>query len=181
MPVGDLLLTGTHHPRSGRLGTISFAMVALALLVSPASAAGSAQVPRPLPFGQWVAFDAGTVGTFDEQGLFTFASQTPVRLRVTDGFCRGDRFSVLDHGVRVLTTSDVNVDGDCDRLPFATTGPEGWNDAGYSRGRLVLAPGRHRIRLRSVRSPFGGSTGFIEILRVHQRASRPGLSPSSRP
>jgi len=60
----------------------------------------------------------------------------------------------------------VPVDADCDRMPFATTGPEGWNEAGYSRGRLTLAPGRHRIRLRSLRSPFGGSTGFIEILRV---------------
>jgi hypothetical protein len=136
----------------------------LALPAAPAAASAARQQARPLPFGQWVAFDAGTVGTFDAQGLFTFASDTPVRLRVTDGFCRGDRFSVLDHGVRVLTTSDVNVDADCDRLPFATSGPEAWNDGGYSRGRLTLAPGRHRVRLRSLRSPFGPSTGFIEIL-----------------
>jgi hypothetical protein len=159
------MTTGTHPPRrSGRLGTIALAITLLALLAAPAAASAARQQARPLPFGQWVAFDAGTVGTFDAQGLFTFASDTPVRLRVTDGFCRGDRFSVLDHGVRVLTTSDVNVDADCDRLPFATSGPEAWNDGGYSRGRLTLAPGRHRVRLRSLRSPFGPSTGFIEIL-----------------
>jgi hypothetical protein len=160
------MTTGTHPPRrSGRLGTIALAITLLALLAAPASASARQQA-QPLPFGQWVAFDAGTVGTFDAQGLFTFASDTPVRLRVTDGFCRGDRFAVLDHGVRVLTTSNVNVDADCDRQPFATNGPEAWNDRGYSRGRLILAPGLHRIRLRSLRSPFGGSTGFIEVLHV---------------
>jgi hypothetical protein len=29
-----------------------------------------------------------------------------------------------------------------------------------------LGPGRHRIRIRSLRSPFGSSTGFIEVIRV---------------
>jgi hypothetical protein len=162
------MTTRTHPPRrSGRLGTVAVATTLLALLLAPASAAAARQQARPLPFGQWVAFDAGTAGTFDAQGLFTFASQTPVRLRVTDGFCRGDRFTVLDHGRRVLTTTKVNVDRDCDRQPFATTGPEGWHDPGYSRGRIILGPGRHRIRIRSLRSPFGGSTGFIEALQVH--------------
>jgi hypothetical protein len=141
-------------------------MVALALLLLPASAAGSKQTARTLPFGQWVAFDAGPAGSFDAQGLFTFRSDTKVLLRVTDAFCRGDRFRVLDHGRRVFTTSNVPVDSDCDRQPFATTGPEGWHDHGYSRGRHVFGPGRHRIRIRSLRSPFGGSTGWLEVLRV---------------
>ena len=42
----------------------------LALLILPASAAGAKQRPRHLPFGQWVAFNAGLAGTFDAQGLF---------------------------------------------------------------------------------------------------------------
>jgi hypothetical protein len=161
------MTTRTHPPRrSGRLGTIVVAISFLALLLAPASASAARQHPRPLPFGHWVAFDAGAAGTFDARGLFAFASQTPVVLRVTDGFCRGDRFRVLDHGRGVLTTTSVGVDTDCDRQPFATSGPAGWHDRGYSRGRLVLGPGRHRIRIRSLRSPFGGSTGFIEALRV---------------
>jgi hypothetical protein len=140
--------------------------VLLALLVSPASAAGAKQRPRQLPFGRWVAFNAGLAGTSDAQGLFRFSSKRRVVLRVTDAFCRGDRYRILDHGHRRGTTSRVPVDTTCTRLPFASTGREGWNEPGYSRIRLVLAPGHHRIRVRSLRSPFGASTGFIFIYRL---------------
>jgi hypothetical protein len=141
-------------------------MVALALLLFSASAAGAKQRPRQLPFGRWVAFDAGLAGTFDAQGLFRFSSRRRVVLRVTDAFCRGDRYRILDHGHRKGTTSWVPVDATCSRLPFATTGPQGWFEPGYSRIRLVLRPGRHRIRIRSLRSPFGASTGFLKIRRI---------------
>jgi hypothetical protein len=166
IPVGDLALTGTHPPRSGRLGTASLALVLLALLILPASAVGAKQRPRHLPFGQWVAFNAGLAGTFDAQGLFQFSSQKRVVLRVTDAFCRGDRYRILDHGRRRGITTRVPTDTTCTRLPFASTGPEGWNEPGYSRIRLVLAPGYHRIRIRSLRSPFGASTGFLSIYRL---------------
>jgi hypothetical protein len=141
-------------------------MLVLALLISPASAAGAKQRARHLPFGQWVAFNAGLAGSFDAQGLFKFSSQKRVVLRVTDAFCRGDRYRILDHGHRRGITTQVPTDASCTRLPFASTGPEGWNEPGYSRVRLVLAPGRHRIRIRSLRSPFGASTGFLFIYRL---------------
>jgi hypothetical protein len=141
-------------------------MLVLALLISPASAAGAKQRARHLPFGQWVAFNAGLAGSFDAQGLFRFSSQKRVVLRVTDAFCRGDRYRILDHGHRRGITTQVPTDTSCTRLPFASTGPEGWNEPGYSRVRLVLAPGRHRIRIRSLRSPFGASTGFLFIYRL---------------
>jgi hypothetical protein len=143
------------------------AAIALAALLLAPAAAGARQHATPLPFGQWTAFDAGPAGSFDAQGLFRFTSTTPVILRVTDAFCRGDRYRVLDHGHRKFTTRKVAVDADCDRQPFATTGPEGWHDRGYSRGRIRLRPGSHRVRIRSLRSPFGSSTGFLEILRTH--------------
>jgi hypothetical protein len=166
IPVGDLALTGTHPPRSGRLGTVSLATVLVALLILPASAAGAKQRPQHLPFGQWVAFNAGLAGTFDAQGLFAFSSQKRIVLRVTDAFCRGDRYRILDHGHRRGMTTQVPTDTSCTRLPFASTGPEGWNEPGYSRIRLVLRPGYHRIRIRSLRSPFGASTGFLYVYRI---------------
>jgi hypothetical protein len=141
------------------------AMLVLALLLFPATA-GAKQHARPLPIGRWVAFSAGAAGTFDAQGLFRFTSETPVVVRVTDAFCRGDRYRLLDHGLRVRTTSDVPVDTTCMQQPFATSGPQGWRGPGYSRGRVMLAPGGHRLRIRSLRSPFGASTGFIEVLRI---------------
>lgn len=154
--------------REFRAHTLAVAIALGALLALPASA-GARQQATPLPFGRWTAFDAGAAGSFDAQGLFRFTSDTPVIVRVTDAFCRGDRYRVLDHGHRRLTTTDVPVDTTCSEQPFASTGPQGWHDRGYSRGRVRLGPGRHRIRIRSLRSPFGSSTGFIEVIRADPR------------
>jgi opacity protein-like surface antigen len=137
----------------------------LAVLPLTTASAAPAVKTQQLPFGHWVRFGVGGQGTYDFQGVFTFQSDGPVRLRVTDGFCRGDRFGVLDHGHALFQTSDVPVDQTCLEQPFATTGSEGWHDSGYSRGSTPLGPGPHRIRLRSVLSPFGGSTGWLEVLR----------------
>jgi hypothetical protein len=140
-------------------------LVALLLLL-PVSAAGATQHARRLPFGRWVAFNAGLAGSSDAEGPFRFSSEKRVVLRVTDAFCRGDRYRVLDRGHRRGSTSRVPIEAACTRLPFASTGPEAWNAPGYSRLRLVLEPGHHRIRIRSLRSPFGASTGFLFIYRL---------------
>jgi hypothetical protein len=149
-----------------RAWSVATAVALGALLATPA-AADARQQATHIRFGHWTPFDAGAAGSFDEQGLFRFTSDTPVIVRVTDAFCRGDRYRVLDHGHRRMTTTDVKLDPTCSEQPFASTGPEGWHDRGYSRGHVRLGPGRHRIRIRSLRSPFGSSTGFIEVLRVH--------------
>jgi hypothetical protein len=140
-----------------------------ALFVLPLSSAHAAPPikTQALPFGHWVRFGIGAKGTYDLQGVFTFTSAGPVRVRVADGLCRGDRYRVLDHGRPVFQTSNVAVDQTCMEEPFATTGSEGWHDPGYSRGEGRLGPGSHRIRIRSTRSPFGGSTAWVEVLRIH--------------
>jgi hypothetical protein len=148
-----------------RVQTVGAAIALCALLVA-APSASARQHATPIAFGQWTPFDAGAAGSFDAQGLFSFRSDGPVIVRVTDAFCRGDRYRLLDHGHRKLTTSNVRVDMTCMQQPFASTGPEGWHDRGYSRGHVRLGPGRHRLRIRSLRSPFGSSTGFIEVIRV---------------
>jgi hypothetical protein len=141
-------------------------MAAIALLpLAPVPAVAAADARR-LPFGTWVRFDVGAQGSLDSQGVFRFRSDTRVRLRMVDGFCRGDRFRVFDNGRARFDTSDVPVDSTCLEPPFATTGPEAWHGHGYSRGRGKLGPGLHRIRIRSIRSPFGGSSAWIEVLPI---------------
>jgi hypothetical protein len=161
---GSILL-GVAKVVRARARVVATAVALAALLAAPA-AADARQQATPIPFGQWTPFDAGAAGSFDVQGLFRFKSDTPVIVRVTDAYCRGDRYRLLDHGHRRMTTSNVKVDTTCMEQPFATTGPEGWHDRGYSSGSVRLGPGRHRIRIRSLRSPFGSSTGFIEVLHV---------------
>jgi hypothetical protein len=150
-----------------RLHATVVGVAALALLpLAPVPAVAAAAHARPLPFGTWVRFDVGAQGSFDSEGVFRFRTETRVRLRVVDGFCRGDRFGVSDNGRALFETSDVPVDPTCLEQPFATTGPEAWHDHTYSRGRRKIGPGLHRIRIRSIRSPFGGSSAWIKILRI---------------
>jgi hypothetical protein len=139
------------------------ALVVLPSTLMPGTAEAHA---RQLPFGRWVRFDVGARGSSDSQGVFRFRTESSVRLRVVDGFCRGDRFRVSDHHRLLFDTSNVAVDATCLEQPFATTGPEAWHDHTYSRGRHRLGPGLHRIRIRSLRSPFGGSSAWIEVLPV---------------
>jgi hypothetical protein len=160
----NLEATGT-HPWCGRALRAVVWAAAAALVVLPPAASGAVPTQR-LPFGQWVAFDIGGVGSFDSEGVFTFTSDVPVILRVTDGYCRGDRYRVLDHGHRLMLTSDSPLDPTCDDLPFVTDPAQAWQDTTYSKGHRRLAPGYHRIHIRSVRSPFGGSTAWLEALRV---------------
>jgi hypothetical protein len=152
----------------------AFACAAIVGLVVVPSAAAAAVPTQHLPFGRWVAFDIGGVGSFDTQGVFTFMSEDPVILRVTDGYCRGDRYRVLDHGHRLLLTSNSPLDPTCDDQPFQTDPVQAWHDATYSKARRRLAPGYHRIHIRSVRSPFGGSTAWLRIVRVAPAPERVG-------
>jgi hypothetical protein len=138
------------------------ALVVLPLAPVPAAAAHA----RHLPFGTWVRFDVGAQGSFDSQGVFRFRTDAKVRLRVVDGFCRGDRYRVFDNGRPRFETSNVPIDPTCFEQPVATTGPEAWHDHSYSRGRRKLGPGLHHIRIQSIQSPFGGSSAWIEILRI---------------
>jgi hypothetical protein len=140
------------------------ALVVLPLVPMPAAAATAHG--RPLPFGTWVRFDVGAQGSLDSQGVFRFRTDGKVRLRVVDGFCRGDRYRVFDNGRPRFQTSNVPIDPTCFEQPVATTGPEAWHDHSYSRGRRKLRPGLHHIRIESIRSPFGGSSAWIEILRI---------------
>jgi hypothetical protein len=116
-----------------------------------------------LAFGQWRLFVFGGAGSFT--GAFTFSSPHPVLLRVTDGFCRGDRFRVYDRGSPIFLASKVAIDPSCDDIPHVT-GPFGaWQDQTYSKGRFLLQPGFHRVRIQAVSSPFGGGAGWLMAIR----------------
>jgi hypothetical protein len=135
------------------------------------TAARSASDPR-LDFGVWTPFEFGRKGSFDFDGAFTFHSSSPVRLKVVDAFCRGDRFRVFDHGVRVFVTTLVPADTEQACGEGGVGNPhDAWNDPTYSRGSLLLGPGSHSITIQAIRSPFGGGGAFLKAIR------KPGASP----
>jgi hypothetical protein len=118
-----------------------------------------------LSFGQWRRFNVGRAGSFNFEGAFTFSSPHPVLLRVTDGLCRGDRFRVYDRGSPIFLTSQVAIDPSCDDIPFVTSPFTAWQDQTYSKGRFLLQPGFHRVRIQIVASPFGGASAWLHAFQ----------------
>jgi hypothetical protein len=130
-------------------------------------AGAAARVGDPkLDFGVWTVFSFGQKGSFNSDGAFTFHSRSPVRLRVVDAFCRGDRFRVFDNGVRVFVTTLVPADTDDSCAATGIGNPhDTWNDPSYSRGSLLLGAGSHSVRIQAIRSPFGGGNALLKAIR----------------
>lgn len=160
--------------RRGRSALVVAAMVMAISLVAAAGAdartlgernsqvrlAAKAQ-GAPLQFGKWTVFDFNGVGSVTI--LFTFQSDVPVLLRVTDAFCRGDEFTVFDRGAPIFGTLTVGTDPSCDDVPLVETGPLAWADQSYSKGKMLLPAGRHRVKMKATESPFGFGSGFVRI------------------
>jgi hypothetical protein len=121
----------------------------------------AASSTQPLAFGNWTWFNVGSTGT--STPTFTFSSRTPVLLRVTDALCRGDRFKVYDHGFAIFKTSSAPIDPSCDDTPHLDTGSSAWHDPSYSKGKFLLEPGGHRIRIQIIQSPFGSASALVRI------------------
>lgn len=169
---------GMARPVRRRTGIGMSALAALCFLAAaPASAGTATPAERNLPqqqsattaaqqlrFGVWTLFSVGETGS--ESEVYRFSSSTPVLLRVTDAFCRGDEFRVLDRGYAIFTTSVVGTDPSCDDVPHVTRGRPAWVDQSYSKGRFVLQPGRHAVKIRITDSPFGGAGAFLRIDRL---------------
>jgi hypothetical protein len=130
---------------------------------SDAAAGGGDQ---KLDFGIWTPFEFNGKGSFNLDGAFTFHSSSPVRLRVVDAFCRGDRFRIYDHGVPVFVTTRVPADTNRSCAASEVFNPHvAWSDPTYSRGSLLLGAGFHKIRIQAIRSPFGGGVAFLKAIR----------------
>jgi hypothetical protein len=124
-------------------------------------AATATATDTQLSFGQWTLFTFGGPGSFNFEGAFTFWSRHPVLLRVTDGFCRGDRFRVHDRGFPIFLTSRVAIDPSCDDIPLVGLPSVAWFDQTYSKGAFLLQPGFHRVRIQAMASPFGGGAAWL--------------------
>lgn len=73
---------------------------------------------------------------------------------VTDAFLSGDLFTVFD-GDRVLGVTSGPVGG----RQIGSDCGAALEDASFSRGALFLAPGSHQIRIQTVASAPGSTSG----------------------
>ena len=146
---------------TGLFGAIPSAQAARPTQPNVLPSAASTTSAQKLQFGVWTDFEVGETGSVST--AYRFFSPTPVLLRVTDALCRGDEFRVLDHGYPVFDTSTVGTDPSCDDSPFLDTGSAAWLDQSYSKGKFLLGPGSHSIKMRITDSPFGGASAFLRI------------------
>ncbi len=128
----------------------------------------------PLPVGGgWASFNFGGPGSFDSEGAFTFATPGPAAVKVTDAFCRGDRFRIYDNGVPIGDTSAVPV-GEC-----GTSDPDiAFADPTFSHGSFQVGGGNHAITIQAIDSPFGSGGAFLRADLSAFKVVNFGLRPS---
>lgn len=147
-----------------------------------------------LPDGQWNQFSFGQVGEPPflvvrfaiglMSGMFgTEGGNHPdVRkcyLEVTDAFCPGDRFELIELGQggigprTILTTPEVPYNAQvaqdiCDGFPVqcanSTSNPEvAYHDPMWSSGRVLMGTGNHSVVIKSINSPYCSGAGFVRV------------------
>jgi hypothetical protein len=113
--------------------------------------------------GGWYTFSWSGVGpVFAVEGAFTFTAGGDVEVKVTDDFCKGDRFRIYDFGVPVGDTSLVAT-GPCPNDPFSVGPDAAFVDPTYSSGTFPLGPGSHSITIEVITNPFGSGDGYIRV------------------
>lgn len=166
---------------------LAVALVAPASAAQSPSSAGQRNGAGPARLGAaattalavnsgWQRFEFGDVGSTAAVLELTVPAET--WLRVTDAFCAGDQFDVLD-GATDLGPTSAPTASSCDVSTESQTRAE-VGDA-WSSGGWLLAAGRHTVTIRVSRSPFGVGAAFVRadtpvLTTVHLRGSdeRPG-------
>ncbi|MHC4230841.1 MAG: hypothetical protein ACYSW0_25675 [Planctomycetota bacterium] len=101
--------------------------------------------PAPVLDAGWFydAINAAFVDSVDSPYIFNLTS--PAYFRITDDFIVSDIYYVRDFGSLILTTS-IPYAG----VPtgFSDPGESAWQNAAYSGGQVLLAPGAHHLTIQ---------------------------------
>ena len=87
---------------------------------------------------------------------WTFASVTPVRFTITDGFLAGDVFDVFDAGLLIGSTPPVPLFGNCGLDPTACV-----VDPSMSHASFLLPAGAHSMTISVQAAQILGEGFFI--------------------
>ena len=116
--------------------------------------------PAPILDAGWFydQIDGRFVDSVDSPYIYNLTG--PAHFRITDDFIVGDTFYVYDFGSLILTTSTPYAG-----VPtaFSDPGESAWQNAVYSGGEVLLAPGAHNLTVQG--DGLGGlSAGFYTQL-----------------
>ncbi len=141
---------------------------------------GRGAVPPPADSitigGGWQRFTWGP--GLPTVGPFTFTADTPVTFEITDLFCPGDTFMVLDNGAFVGATNIVAGFPRLMTYSCSVDDPDiGFTNPTLSHGTFTLPAGAHSITIQLVNNPFNnGGAAF----RVDAANPGPGTTVSPR-
>jgi hypothetical protein len=135
------------------------ALSLVALTISAAAlSAGSAAAATPLTVnGGWLTSMFSALGPLDDSP-FTFSSNRPMRLEITDTGCAGDQFRLTDNNNKLGDTNFVVPSRNCPGFParpYVATPEEGWASKQFSHGTYTLLPGTHSINVSLITFPSG--------------------------
>jgi hypothetical protein len=137
----------THHPRvlTRLLTLLGFLALMVFASATPASAATNADLDAG-----WQQFATeGGVGGASAAGPYLFESTKLTKVTVTDSYCHGDEFSVLDNGARIGDTSVVPAELHACPARFylsdTARADASMADPTFSQGAFYVGPGSHSL------------------------------------
>jgi hypothetical protein len=140
----------------------------LALLAATGTANATTKI---VPDAGWQSFiTGGGIGGASTAGPWTFTTTAVAKLTVTDAFCHGDEFRVLDKDILLGETSDVA--SEFPACPFQLFFPADARadaaiaDPGFSHGEFFVGPGSHAIEFENKALWSETSTGTGAYFRV---------------
>ena len=93
---------------------------------------------------------------------FSFTTKTAVRVTVTDAYCKGDAFTLLNAGEVVAVTPTVAAGG-CPGPADVSDPDVALKDPSYSHTSVVLKPGTYDISIVATENPYGSGGAFIRF------------------
>lgn len=149
-----------------KLPTITAALCALAMATeAPLPIVMPASVQTLQVGGNWTRFQYATKDTKAQPAFFLYLEEgQEALLQVTDYYCSGDRFSIMDNGKVLGTTSKAAFDHCLTRTEDID---EAFASSKWSSGQYRLKSGGHQISLRVEASPGQTGAGAVRVVAKH--------------
>jgi hypothetical protein len=145
-------------------------LASLTLILFAPAASASATTNVTLDAG-WQQFTtAGGIGGTSADGPYLFESNKLTKVTVTDAYCHGDEFSVLDNGAHIGDTSAVPEDlRACPPrfyLSATVRADASMSDPTFSHGVFYVGPGSHSLDFVNRAIWNGTDTGSVAFFRL---------------
>lgn len=144
----------------------AIALVPVAVAALPVDN-GASEVYTNAPLtvnGGWQSFSFGGVGNTVSGSPFTYSAPVGTMIRIVDGFCYGDRFSVeVTPGTTTPVTPGATSLPGSSSCGGPSNGDAAFNDPLMSSGCWFVDAGSQSVTVKMLSSPYGSGGAFIRV------------------